>query len=173
MPSVIEDITSQLPIHYAESGVTVRLATQADAIQVAKELREEDRSEMKALLGVDVAMTVVLQRHVMEADISLVLEKDKHPVAIFGVKQVCPNVSFIGLLSSPRIKDFKFTLCRHSKYWVDMFHKHSDLLLNVVHCDNNVHIQWLRWLGFKFINKLENFGSNGEDFYEFSKLNTE
>ena len=163
------DIIKDEPIRYS-SGVKVKPATQADALQVAKELRVEDVNEMRALLGNDVAMSVVLQRHVMEADLSFTVSKNNHPVAIFGTKEICPNVAAIGLLSSPMIREIKYTLCRHSKHWVDQLHKNHDLLLNIVHCDNTVHIQWLKWLGFTFVNKLTGFGSNGEDFYEFSKL---
>ncbi len=158
------------PVRRYGSGVTVRPATQADALQVARELRVEDVNEMRAIMGPDVAMSVVLQRHVMEADLAFTVCKEEHPVAIFGTKQIMPNVSTIGLLSSPMIKEIKYTLCRHSKHWVDRLHLNNDLLLNIVHCDNTVHIQWLSWLGFTFVNRLKGFGANGEDFYEFSKL---
>tara|TARA_R110000824_G_scaffold105995_6_gene250579 strand:+ start:6165 stop:6689 length:525 start_codon:yes stop_codon:yes gene_type:complete len=170
MLTAIADIIKDRPITRYGSGVTVRPATQTDALQVARELRVEDVNEMRAIMGPDAAMSVVLQRHVMEADLSFTVCKDEHPVAIFGTKQILPNVSAIGLLSSPMIKEIKYTLCRHSKHWVDKLHLNNDLLLNIVHCDNSVHIQWLSWLGFTFVNKLEGFGANGEDFYEFSKL---
>ena len=161
--------TTRNPVRY-NSGVEVRPATQADALQVARELRVEDVIELRALFGQDADLTLVLQRHVMEADLAFTVTKNDCPVAIFGTKQIMPNVSSIGLLSSPAIKDIKYTLCRHSRHWVDQLHHNNDLLLNVVHCDNTVHIQWLRWLGFTFVNKMKEMGANGEDFYEFCKL---
>jgi len=170
MQSVTADtISKPEPARYS-SGVAVRPAVQADALSLAKELRVEDVNEMRALFGPDASMTVILQRQVMESDLSFTITKNEHPVAIFGTKQLMPNVSAIGLLSSPLLKEIKFTLCRHSKHWVEQLHHNNDLLLNIVHCENSVHIQWLSWLGFTFVNKLEGFGANGEDFYEFSKL---
>ena len=73
------------PIRRYGSGVTVRPATQADALQVARELRVEDVNEMRSIMGPDVAMSVVLQRHVMEADLAFTVCKEEHPVAVqFG-----------------------------------------------------------------------------------------
>jgi len=36
-----------------------------------------------------------------------------------------------------------------------------------VSLNNRIHVKWLKFMGFKFINKLDNFGSLGLSFYEF------
>ena len=62
--------------------------------------------------------------------------------------------------------------CRPGKQEaVKQWHKRFDLLYNWVDARNKVHVKWLRWLGFIFINKHHN--DQGIPFYEFVKVKTD
>lgn len=45
-----------------------------------------------------------------------------------------------------------------------------DTLFNIVDARNEVHIRWLRWLGFVFIRKIDSFGPNGVPVFEFARI---
>ena len=53
---------------------------------------------------------------------------------------------------------------------VTMFNEKHPLLSNYVDAINELHIKWLKWCGFTFINKHEKYGVEQRPFYEFVRL---
>jgi hypothetical protein len=48
--------------------------------------------------------------------------------------------------------------------------KSYDTLFNVCDARNEVHHRWLKWLGFKFIRRIENFGAHKVPVIEFARI---
>ena len=72
-------------------------------------------------------------------------------------------------MGSDAIKSIRFVFLRHSKTWLKQLFTGFELLGNFVDARNTLHIEWLRWLGFRFLRKAR-IGRNGEEFLEFVKL---
>ncbi|MCW2286634.1 hypothetical protein M2323_004520 [Rhodoblastus acidophilus] len=64
--------------------------------------------------------------------------------------------------------DHTKTLIHDAKQLLVQLYDDYDCLGNWTHVDNVVHHRWLKWLGFKFINKVEL--TPGNHFYEFARL---
>ena len=79
------------------------------------------------------------------------------------------SVGNVWLLGSPGIQDIRYTFLKQSKHWVSVLHKDYDLLWNWADCRNEVHIRWLKWLGFKVIQSSP-VGVNGEMFHQFLRI---
>ena len=58
---------------------------------------------------------------------------------------------------------------RNSAFWVEKLFGDFSLLFNVVDSRNKVHIRWLKWLDFKFIADIPEFGVEKRMFHQFVK----
>ncbi len=93
------------------------------------------------------------------------------PVAMFGSGEVEPGVGAVWLLGTDGIHDISRQFLRESKHWLEQLHDNYEMLFNYVDERNTVHIKWLKWLGFKFINRHEQFGVENRPFFEFVRIN--
>lgn len=97
--------------------------------------------------------------------------KTGNPGAMLGV---CPSgdPSFgkIWLLGTHAIESNSVTFLRNSKPTLRRLFDEGGYaaLGNYTHADNHLHHRWLKWLGFKFLRKVELRPQNY--FYEFIKL---
>ena len=57
------------------------------------------------------------------------------------------------LLATDNLKDIKFPFLKENKKVIDFLNTKYKILWNFVDCRNSLHIKWLKWCGFKFINK--------------------
>jgi len=62
------------------------------------------------------------------------------------------------------------TFLRESKRELIKVHEQYPVLFNVVDARNKVHIRWLQWMGFTFIQKHPQWGPEGRLFYEFVRI---
>ena len=96
------------------------------------------------------------------------IEHNEQPIGMFGVAPhpVVPSVGVVWLLGSDEIgaKDVRVRFLRESREWLDRIGEDFDLLCNLVHEDNELHIKWLKFLGFTFIKRTP-------PFYEFVRIN--
>ena len=134
-----------------------------DAVRMAPWLREADRLELKAHGQKDSYKALVAS--VRASDKCYTVWIDEEPAAIFGVAtiDVDPRVGSIWLLGTPKIETIKIQFLRESRRWLEDVSQGYDLLTNVVHQDNDLHIRWLRWLGMSFLN-------HQPPFVEFAKV---
>tara|TARA_R100001460_G_scaffold107919_1_gene157583 strand:- start:617 stop:1081 length:465 start_codon:yes stop_codon:yes gene_type:complete len=92
------------------------------------------------------------------------------PVAMFGVVPLLENIGSIWLLGTDVISDSKpISFLRWSKKFFPTLTKSYDMVCNRVDGRNKVHIKWIKWLGFTFINEV-NHGPDQLPFYEFARL---
>lgn len=135
-------------------------ATVEVAIEVASNLRYEDRRELVEGWGLD--------------PIEALTEAASRPFCVYftvpngktaGMAGIDDGV--IWMLCTPAIHDYPLTFAREAKRFIDS--RKEKLLYNVVDGRNHIHIKLLRFLGFKFIRVIK-FGPNQLPFIEFCKL---
>jgi hypothetical protein len=61
------------------------------------------------------------------------------------------------------------TFLRHSRQWLATMHEHYRLLYNVIDARNEVHLRWLEWLGFEFIQDVPRYGVERRKFILFRR----
>ncbi len=146
----------------------IRLATEEDISYVAPRLRQADKEEVWAS-GSYLPEDALRASYRASEPCFAGVEQDK-PVALFGVAPVSSNVGAIWLLGTDAISNkIPISFLRWSRRFLPFLLEPYDMVCNQVHAKNTVHIKWLRWLGFTFINKIER-GPYNEQFYEFARL---
>ena len=146
-----------------------RLSTLEDIKYLAPRLRKSDKEEILASVGLTPyeAMMIGYLENVI---VFTIVNKNNEPVAIFGINDVGNNVGAIWLLATDKLKDIQYTFLRENKKVIDFLNTKYKILWNFVDCRNSLHIRWLKWCGFKFINK-QNYGVLNKPFYEFIRIN--
>ena len=94
------------------------------------------------------------------------------PVAMFGVVpfEDEPKFGSIWLLGTDHISDdIPIGFLRWSKKFFPTVMEPYDMVCNVVDKRNEVHIKWIKWLGFSFIREIVH-GPEKRPFYEFVRL---
>ena len=145
----------------------VRLATLEDVHSLASRLREGDLREIDAV-GRDTPLESLMLGLQSPDPTYVAVDGDDVPHIIFGTHPT-PD-KFLGLvwmMASDSIQDHWVQVLRETKPWVNKLRGRYEVLANAVHKENTLHIKWLRWAGFTF---LQEFTVNGNTFYEFAKL---
>jgi hypothetical protein len=147
----------------------VRLASEDDAAYLAPRLRKEDLDEIRANSGRDPLEALLYGVQVSTPAYTII--HDNNPVAIFGAGPLpFPNLGFIWMLGSPELMKCQIPFLRQSKRWIEQMHTDvAPMLCNVVDARNEVHIKWLKWCGFTFIKRHEEFGVERRPFLEFAR----
>jgi len=148
---------------------SVRPSELYDCHYIAENIREDDRREILAFSGEE-PLEAMVSGFIHSDSPRTVLVGDT-PVAMFGSGPVEPRVGSVWLLGTDGIEDISIQFLRESKYWLEHLYENYDLLFNYVDERNTVHIKWLKWLGFKFINRHEKFGVEKRPFFEFVRIN--
>ena len=146
-----------------------RLSTLEDIKYLAPRLRTSDKEEILASVGLTPyeAMMIGYLENVI---VFTIVNKNNEPVAIFGINDVGQNVVAIWLVATDKLKDIQYSFLRENKKVIDFLNTKYKILWNFVDCRNSLHIRWLKWCGFKFINK-QNYGVLNKPFYEFIRIN--
>lgn len=154
--------------------VRARESTVADVFALASNVRPEDLAEIKASMGTSVEAALMIG--VLHSKPCLTIVDDNDGSTVLGMFGAVPsdeevNAGAIWLIASKDLMDVaKNQFIRESRKWVSTFQEKYELLHNVVDARNEVHIKFLRWCGFTFLQKLEGYGVNGETFIEFARL---
>lgn len=133
-------------------------------------LRDEDVAEVLAAGREDPLES--LKAGFNGSALCLTVEIDSHPHMMFGVVLTPdPEVGYIWMLSSPEpFKRHSVTFLRQSRAWITTLHGYAPILTNSVDARNKAHIEWLRWLGFSFINKTNGLGEGNLPFITFARI---
>ena len=135
--------------------------TKEAAIEVASNLRPEDRREVEEGHGVDSTLAL--------------LEAVQKPSCVYftvpsgktaGMAGVDPGGQ-IWMLCTPAIHDYPIWFARQAKRYVER--QPDKLLWNIVDKRNVVHLKLLKFLGFKFLRELKH-GPNQLTFIEFCRV---
>lgn len=117
-----------------------------DIWYVAHHMRSEDVEECAAG-GLDPLSA--LRKGWQLGDAWTLKDRLGNPAAILGVHSVDnPAYGVVWLLGTPSIEKYPMTFARNSKPVLDMLFKDYELLYNSAYYKNEVHLKWLKWLGF-------------------------
>jgi|TARA_R100001082_G_scaffold55190_1_gene30350 hypothetical protein len=128
------------------------------AIEVASNLRPEDRREVEEGHGIDL---IDYADYVSQIPSYVYFTVPNGRTA--GMAGVSSDGA-IWMLCTPAINDYPITFAREAKRYVEG--RSERLLWNVVDKRNTVHLKLLKFLGFKFLRELL-FGPNNLPFIEF------
>lgn len=95
------------------------------------------------------------------------------PVAMMGVvpDQHNPKWGSIWLLGTDDVTDVvSIPFLKWSKKFLPIMIEPYDLVYNRVDKRNEVHVKWIKWLGFTFIREVTH-GPENLPFYEFARMN--
>lgn len=147
----------------------VRLATRADALDLAPRLRKEDREEIHHGSGLE--PEVALRYALAVSNIAHAVIWKGEVIALFGIVGELdwgegPGKGSPWMMASDELKDIRKSFLRHCKKYVQDWLKVHGELEGYVWAENEVHIQWLRWLGFQF-DEPAPYGINDQPFLRF------
>jgi len=148
----------------------VRSATLADVEFVAANLREADREEVLAAVGIDPTIALPAYIHEGREVYAAGLQLDDRAEVLFGLDPIfgMDRAAVIWLLSTDRIYEHPVEFVIQSGRIFEVCHQHFDLLTNFIDARNTRHIRWLKRLGFHMIRKVDKYGYAGIPFIEFA-----
>ena len=155
--------------HQNEQHSHFRLTTLEDIKYLAPRLRQEDKQEI--LAGSGLLPYEALHIGFKNAVIVFTIFNPKNkPVGIFGVDDLGNGVGGIWLLATKDLAKIQIAFLKQCREVVKFLNTKYKILWNFVDCRNQLHIKWLKWCGFQFINKKQ-YGVLDKPFYEFIKIN--
>ena len=153
--------------HQQESS-HFRLTTLDDIKYLAPRLRREDKQEILAGTGL-LPYDALLNGYKNCVIVFTIFNPNNKPVGIFGITDCGDGVGAIWLLATKDLATIKIAFLKQCREVVKVFQKKYRILWNLVDCRNSLHIKWLKWCGFKFINK-QKWGVLQKPFYQFIKI---
>ena len=139
---------------------TTRQCTMEAAIEVASNLRPDDRREVEEGHGVD---PMVVLPQVVGKDFCVYFTAPNGKTAGMGGVH---KDGMIWMLCTPVIHDYPIAFVKEAKRVLNS--RTEKLLWNIVDKRNKVHLKLLRYLGFKFLREFKH-GPNQLTFIEFAK----
>ena len=146
-----------------------RLSTLEDIKYLAPRLRRTDKEEILAGIGATPYHALLIGYLECVVVFTIVNPKNK-PVGIFGVTDCGDGTGAIWLLATDELAKIQIAFLKECREVVKVLNKKYKILWNFVDCRNQLHIKWLKWCGFKFINK-KNYGVLNKPFYEVIRIN--
>jgi len=146
-----------------------RLTTFEDIKYLAPRLRQSDKEEILAGIG-KTPFHALLIGYLECAIVFTIVNPKNEPVGIFGVTDCGDGTGAIWLLATDRLAKIQIAFLKECRKVVNVLNKKYKILWNFVDCRNQLHIKWLKWCGFQFINK-QKYGVLNKPFYEFIKIN--
>ena len=137
-------------------------ATPEAALEVASNLRPEDRREVVEGHGVDPMLIPLI---IDEGFCVSFTVPNGRTAGLAGIQ----DGGIIWMLTTPAIHDYPLTFAREAKRFIDS--RTEPLLWNIIDKRNTVHLKLLRFLGFKFLREIK-YGPNNLTFIEFCYVRT-
>lgn len=141
-----------------------------DLNYVAEHMRPEDIEEVTALGSSPLsALTTSVENSKV---LFTLIDPENKPTALLGVANgIFPGWGAVWLLGTPSIERYRMTFLRNAKKVLPVLYEKSDseVLYNYVYSKNDVHITWLRWMGFKFLRRVR-LPPYDHEFLEFVRL---
>ena len=152
--------------------IFVRSATLADVRSVAARLREADRQEVLAAVGVDPRLVFPAQYAEGREILAAGLQENDRAEIIFGCDPMTgdASVGIIWMVSTEVMYDHPVEFVTTSRRIFQDYQSRYRVLTNFVDARNERHIKWLRWLGCHMIRRVEKFGAQSLPFIEFASI---
>jgi len=154
--------------------IVLRKATLQDCWSLGTKLREEDKAEIRASSGRTPTLALMSAWDNSGLPLTIYAEDDVESIRV-GMWGVVPTpgepmAGAIWMMALPELRLAKMSFLRVSVGYVDVLNDHYPVLYNTVDARNTLHLKWLRWTGFTFIQRHEHFGYEQRPFYEFVRV---
>lgn len=139
-------------------------------LEVVGKLREADKKELCASLGLQVDLDKVLTDSWQKDGKKWAVKCDEKVIGLFGVAP-CDWNNAIGvpwLLGTNDLKKIKFSFVKGCKDYINQMLEPYKCLINFVHTENKLAIKWLTWCGFRVF-QARPYGVLGQPFHMFYK----
>ena len=147
----------------------VEQATTTDAEYVSKRLRRADRNEITAVTQQS-PLRVLVDGVLHSRPCYTIKTRRGTPCGIFGTRESDhPESGVVWMLGTDDLTAESRTFIRHSKQWLDELHKKYRMLYNVIDARNTVHLRWLEWMDFEFVQAIPKYGVERRTFILFRK----
>jgi hypothetical protein len=147
-----------------------RPSVKEDVYELAPKLRKQDVKEVEASSGY-MPEEALLVSFNSEGESNTIIAPDGEVIGMFGVSATLdPHIGVPWLLASPRLPEVSKEFIPQSLEWVKQKNEEYSLLHNAVDVRNTVAIRWLRYLGFTFIQRIEEYGVGKKPFYHFVRI---
>ena len=148
----------------------IRKTLEKDLGHLEKNLRDADVAELDAQSGLEprtaLRTVLMLSRRCMT-----VCGPDGTPIGIYGVNDTrLSGLGCIWMMATPDLLKHQRQFLRECREGILEVSRGYSCVFNYTDARNTVHHRWLKWCGFTFIKEHENYGKNGEPFYEFVKI---
>ncbi len=150
---------------------SVRAYEPGDEVYIAACLRRADRQELQALSDRSPA-EILREGGVYSLPSCTIVGNSGLGAGMFGVIDEGHGVGRIWMLGTDELvsKPLRSQFIRECRtYLTGMEHMYK-LLHNKIDERNTLHIRWLQWLGFTFIQRIPEHGIQRLPFLEFTKL---
>jgi hypothetical protein len=131
-------------------------------------LRPEDRREVEEIGGRPALHHFLLGVLISEPSLTL---RDLNGDLV-GIAGVVPDIRGNGVIwmsGTTLVESRKTAFLRGSRHVLAEFHRRYDTLYNICDARNEVHVKWLRWLGFSLLHKYP-AGPHAVPVYEFARI---
>jgi hypothetical protein len=130
----------------------IRPAVPADAGRIATLLRKQDRIECIAASGQPPEVGLPAAFSVLGHDIIFAETKNGDPILIAGTSPFPgpPGIGVIWMLATPLLERFPKSFIREGKAWIEKQHDKYPALCNWTWAENDLHVRFLRFMGFAF-----------------------
>lgn len=148
----------------------VRNLTREDIDHLAENLRSNDVAELDAQSGLTPRKALEMAL-VFAKECRVISDGNGVPIGVYGVSDT--NIKGLGsiwMMATPDLIKHQRQFLRECREGISDISQGYSCVFNYTDARNTVHHKWLKWCGFTFINKREEFGRNGETFYEFVKI---
>jgi hypothetical protein len=151
----------------------VRKSVWADVATVAASMRDADVAEIKASTGStpEEALYRGLLHTAFGGRTMTICLPDGTPTAMFGVAPSGQaDVGYIWLLATNDLKKVQTQFIRECRRYIVEISQGYRVVFNFTDARNTLHHRWLKWTGFTFIKRHENYGVGGKPFLEFCQI---
>jgi len=145
-----------------------RLSNATDAEILAPKLRKQDREEVWASHGLT-PMAALVTSQTNSSESHTIIAHDGEVIGMFGVVDE-GAVGIPWLLASDRLPEVAREFLPESLKWVERINQDYLVLTNYVDVRNTAARRWLKWLGFKFVRIVEEYGYGKKPFYEVVRI---
>ena len=146
----------------------VKRSTTEDGVYVGSHLRLADRRELAATSRVSPVRVVVDGVTAASNCYTIHSKSEGRPCGIFGTRESDhPESGLVWMLGTECVTSIASTFIRNSRSWLNELHSNHRLLYNVIDARNTVHINWLAWMEFEFVQEIPGYGIERRPFILF------
>lgn len=143
----------------------VLLATREDAWRISGILRVEDIAEVLAASGKHPREVMPL---CIDENSSVWIANGRY-AALYGVNSISNEVGIPWMVATDAIEQHPLFFLRNCRAVVNRWLQQWPILTNCVDARNDLHIKWLKWCGFQFIELIPEWGAAKLPFWRFEK----